>query len=281
MRVTCRTLLAAFSMLIIPLVGCSSGSSSQSTTTSPASPTSPVSPPTSPATPATPTYPSITGNWAITALSQTGVAIQLGGYITDDTSGNVSGTLHVLNSACYGMAQDISITGTISTAGNLVAGSPAVTSQTINFTGAISNGLLSNGTYTITGGCANGDKGTVTGYIAPSYTATYTGTFVSSPQNIPTTVVTTESGPDADGFFHVTGTAAFSSSPCFTKGTITSSTIAGAYMLIAITTDNNGAVSFLGYNSDPKQNTIAGVYDVTVGLCDGNTGDGTITAQGP
>jgi hypothetical protein len=248
-------LLAAFL-----LSGCGSGTS--------------VNPATS-----SPTYPSVTGNWAITANSQlTATTFQIGGYIVSANPGTVTGVIHALNSACYSLTQDVPITGTISTAGAISITSSVVSSQVITLSGTISNGSLSGGAYTITGGCAAGDHGTVTGYIAQSYGNAYAGSFFSIPSHltIGTSITTAQTGPDVDGLFHVTGTATFTGSPCFTSGSITSSTIAGAYMSVTIAT-SNGTVTFYGYATDSTGKTVVGDYTVAGGTCNGDYGTGSVS----
>jgi hypothetical protein len=244
-------------------IGCSSGSSPN-----------PPTPPTPPA----PTYPAITGNWSLTATTSVpGQNIQIGTYLTN-SSGTVSGTLHILNSECYALTQDIPVTGTISTVGALSITSSAVASQIITASGSISGSTLSSGSYSIAGGCAAGGKGTITGFIAPAFTNTYTGSFTSvSKLVIGTTVTTVQAGPDSDGLYSVTGTATFSNSPCFSTGTISQSAVAGSYLAVTIATDNGGTVVFAGYYTDSTGATITGDYQVTSGACSGDSGTGSLS----
>ena len=230
------------------------------------------------ATNSPPSYPTITGNWALTASSQvTKLNYQMGGYITN-TNGDVSGTLHLLNSGCFTPMQDIPITGTVSTAGAVSATSSAVSSQVVTISGTVASGALSSGTYSIKGGCGNGDSGTVTGFIAPPYSNTYSGTLLSvSKISISTTITTSQSGPDTDGLYHVSGTATFSGSPCFASGTITGSDIAGAYMAVTITANDGSSVVFGGYITDSTGKTISGDYQVTGGKCSGDYGTGSVS----
>lgn len=225
-----------------------------------------------------PSYPTITGNWALTATSQvTKLNYQMGAYITN-TNGSVSGTLHLLNSGCFTPTEDIPISGTISSAGTVSATSSAVSSQVVAISGTVASGTLSVGKYSITGGCGNGDNGTVTGFIAPSYSNTYSGTFLSvSKISISTTITTSQSGPDADGLYHLSGTATFSGSPCFVSGTITDSMVTGAYMAVTITANDGSSVVFGGYITDSTGETISGDYQVTGGKCSGDYGTGSVS----
>lgn len=233
--------------------------------------------PTGNTTPLAPQYPSIAGNWSLTAASQVFVQNTLiGGYISN-AGGSVSGTLHLLNSPCYSLTTDVPVSGTITTAGIFSVTSSQVAGQTISVSGVISGGTLSSGSYAITGGCANGDKGTVAGYIVPPFTNSYSGTFVSDSTSIGVTVTTTQSGPTSDGTYQVSGSATFSGSPCFSSGTITASAIAGGYIDVTITASNGGVIEFIGEITDSTGKTIVGSYDVTAGLCVGNSGTGSLS----
>jgi len=236
--------------------------------------TAPVNPPPPPST-----YPTLTGNWSLSATSQVSSANYiLGGYITN-TNGTVTGTLHIINATtCFNIAQDLQITGTVSTSGAFTATSAAINSQVITISGTITSTALTGGAYSIAGGCDTGDRGTVTGYAAPSYSHTYAGNFISTPSHITiaTTIVATQSGPDTDGFYHISGTATFSGSPCFSSGTITTSEIAGSYMAIVITTAS-GNIEFIGYDTDSTGKTVSGTYEVEGGLCSGDYGTGSVS----
>lgn len=229
------------------------------------------------ATPPPPQYPSITGNWSLAANSQVfSQSTLIGGFITN-AGGSVSGTLHFLNSPCYSLPTDVPFSGSITTGGAISVTSSQVARQIVAVSGKITEGTLSSGTYTITGGCGNGDKGTVTGYIVPAFTNTYTGTFVSGSTSIGVTVTTTQSSPTSDGIYQVSGSATFAGSPCFSSGTITSSAIAGGYMDVVITASNGGVVEFIGEITDSTGKTITGSYDVTAGVCAGNSGSGNLS----
>src|ERR1700757_2276767 len=127
--------------------------------------------------PPAPVYPNITGNWSITAVSSvTNQPVQIGGYLTNNGT-SITGTVHLIGSSCFNISTDVAVTGTITTGGAISITSAAVASQSIKASGPITSGKLS-GTYTITGGCANGDKGTLNGFITPSFSGSYTGTFM-------------------------------------------------------------------------------------------------------
>jgi hypothetical protein len=250
--------------LAVALSGCG-GSGSTSKT-----PTTPFKPP--------PSYPSITGNWALTATSAVATQVTaIGGYITN-TNGTVSGILHILTSPCFALTTDVPITGTVSTAGVVSAISSAVGGQIITLSGTVASGSLTAGKYSIAGGCGNGDQGTVTGFIAPPFTNTYTGTFQSiSGVSVGATIAAIQSGPDANGLYAVTGTATFTGSPCFTSATISSSAVSGAYVDLVLANNDGSQTSFVGYITDSTGKLVSGSYQVVGGKCSGDQGSGVLS----
>lgn len=241
------------------LLGCGGGSGSST-------PTAPE-----------PAYPSIAGNWSITASSQvTSATVQIGAYLSN-ANGAVSGIAHVLNSPCYQLTANVPVSGTITPGGAVSLTSSAVDAQTITMSGTISGSSVASGSYSIAGGCAGGDKGTATGYLVPSFTGTWTGNFsLASGAAATVTVQAVQSGPDASGMYEVTGTVAFSGSPCLVTGTITSSAISGSYFAVTISDTAGDTVDFVGGLTDATGRTISGSYLFTSGACAGASGSGSL-----
>jgi hypothetical protein len=212
----------------------------------------------------------------------TGTTYDMGGYLTN-TNGAVTGTLHTIEQGanCYQIDQAIPITGTITTDGTVSLTSAAVANQIFSVRGDVLGGVL-DGTYAISGGCAAGESGTVIGELMPSLTGTYTGTFYpASGAFTGATITVTQSGPNADGEFSLPGTASFSGSPCFTTGTVTSSTVFGEYIQVTIGTDKGGVVQFTGLAAAVGSDDIFidGSYAVTAGTCAGDTGSGVLNSS--
>lgn len=264
-------------VLLVSLFGCGGGSMSGS---------KPVTPPSTPP----PVVPAMNGNWEILANSQVANTTYEGGGSFSTNGTAVTGTLHFVNSSCYWGSQngatifyDIPITGTLSSKGNLTASSSAVNGQTLNFSGVWSNGAISSGTYSITGGCADGDHGTVTGFPVPSLTGTYSGTFVSTTGvQIKTTVSLTQLATSGNGFYALRGAASFSGSPCFSSGTVEADEYSfgvGGYIQVPIQTTNGDLVLFQGSVTDSTGKTISGNYSVTGAVCSGDSGTGSATRQ--
>jgi hypothetical protein len=211
--------------------------------------------------------------------------------VSMSTSGTaVSGILHFLDYSCFikngNLLYETPVTGTVTSAGALSLTSSPVVGQTFSLAGTVTNGTLTDGTYSVSGGCGAGEHGTITGFAVPSFTGTYKGTFTSvSGVKIGATITMTQtSTPDSDGFFEINGTAAFSGSPCFTSGPIAGSASGdvfsfadGGFVQVQITT-GNGLVVFQGVVTDLTGNTIDGNYSVTGGTgCAGDSGTGSAT----
>lgn len=221
-------------------------------------------------------YPSLTGNWAVTANSTVAHAtIDIGASIVS-TEGNVTGVLHVLTSNCYAWNTDVPFSGTESTTGAVSLTTSPVANQVMTIKGTMTSSSLS-GTYTVVGGCAGGDSGTLSGQTVPAYNVTMNGTFLSkSGLSVPVSIVTTQTGPDIHGMFPVTGTVTFTNSPCFATGTITNSIVTGDVIAVTITANDGSYVAFSGWNTS---GTITGLYSVSGGKCSFDSGTGTVTIK--
>src|SRR5437660_946232 len=107
------------SLLVLALLLASCGAGGNST------------PPSSPSPTPTPTAANITGNWDITAQSAvTPGSVEVGGSLVSNGT-QISGVVHILNSSCFQLAQDVSVSGSIT------AGSNAVTMTSASIAGQV------------------------------------------------------------------------------------------------------------------------------------------------
>jgi hypothetical protein len=221
------------------------------------------------------------GNWSISGASTAapGNSFSGGGSLSQSGS-NVSGVMHFLNAACLD-GTDIPVSGSV-TGQKITLTSPAVLGQVVTVNASGSATALS-GTYTMTvtgPNCigASNDQGTITAALVPSITGTWHGSFTSlvSGSSINATANLTQSAtPDAHGFFFITGTLAFTGSPCFTSGQVEStplqSGIAGSEVGLNITTNDQpspGLTTFNGTVDVPSTaNSISGSFGVRSGNC--------------
>jgi hypothetical protein len=269
--------------VLVLLCGCGGG---------PGTSHSPSSPPSGPLSGPPAQVQSSSGNWQFSTTSTSGMPpLTIAGSISLSGS-SVSGAVHVDGSNCFDRMTTIGLTGTL-TGGNISLTSTPVGGQVTTFTGSITDNALTGtyspgrftGTYTINGGCADGDQGNVTGskilYIANTLNGTFTtsggGTFDVAGD------VAQDSASSHEGSFGVTGTVAFSS-PCFSSGTITSGTfpsgsfIMGTSVALEIAT-GNGTIAFHG-TLNPDQGEISGDYTVFGGTCD-QTGTAVLVTTSP
>jgi len=231
------------------------------------------------------------GNWQFSMTSTVSgmPSTAIAGSIAQ-SGASENGAVHVDGSNCFDRLTTIALTGTL-TGSDVSLTSASVNGQVANFTGTISDDALNGansaftGTYTISGGCANGDHGSVTGIRIPFIGNTLSGTFTSSSGE--TYDVSgdqaQDSTPSKEGSFGITGTVSFRTS-CFSSGTIKPGTfpsgsfIIGTSVALEIKTDN-GTVTFVGtLNRDRSE--ISGNYVVSGGTC-GQTGTAVLLVSSP
>jgi hypothetical protein len=234
--------------------------------------------------------PNVAGNWQFSTTSTAGgTPATIAGGI-NQTGSAVNGAVHVEGLRCFDRLTTIGLTGTL-TGSNISLTSTTVDGQVITLTGRVSDDTLNGadsafaGTYTIDGGCGNGDHGNVTGIRIPFIANIVNGTFTTSGGET-FDVVGDEAQvgtPSSEGSFGITGTVSFST-PCFSSGTITPGTfpsgsfIIGTSVALEIET-GNGTVTFLGtLNRDRSE--IRGNYKVGGGTCD-DTGTAVLVVSSP
>lgn len=230
------------------------------------------------------------GNWQFGTTSTAGMPpATIAGSIAQ-SGVSVSGAVHVEGSNCFDRLTSIGLTGAL-TSSDMSLTSASVAGQVITFTGTISDDALNGtdsaftGTYTINGGCANGDQGNVTGIKIPYIANILNGTFTTSGGGTFDVAgnIAQDSASSDEGSFGIAGAVTFSRS-CFSSGTITSGTfpsgsfIMGTSVALEIKTDN-GTLTFLGtLNRDRSE--IRGAYTVVGGTCD-DTGTAVLAVSSP
>jgi len=192
------------------------------------------------------TYLSLNGNWEIIGYMAGSGGSTLTSPIANfegalqSSGATVTGTFHTqdisnFTSPCVTLNQDLPVTGTLDTSGNLtlsvvIAGGKATIHQTLSSNLQVNPGF---GSFVINGGkCAMAQVSSLVGQIAPA-NGTYVGTFSaygSSASSIVTVTLTQLATPDADGLFPLSGTVVAAGSACngsfsFTGGAITGNSI--------------------------------------------------------
>jgi len=189
------------------------------------------------------------------------------------TGGAVAAALHAHGWKCFDQQTTITLTGT-QTAGNISMTSASVNGQVVTFAGAITKKSnfpdVFNGTYTVSGGCADGDHGNVTGFSVYSMTGNWAGNLTTAGGgNIHWNAELAQGNPDSEGSFGLSGAITFDS--CFGGGNITSGTFPSASFILGQSVDleikiSNGTVTFVVTADD--DGLIRGNYAVSGGSCD-------------
>lgn len=224
--------------------------------------------------------PTMSGNFGFTATSQIGTnTFQFGGPIQSGAGGPVTGTMNVdsATSTCFDFFTALAFTGSLSPSGQLSLTSAPYVGQVFSLTGIVSSDgmTISSGSYSIAGGCASGDHGTLSGFHVPVINGTYTGTFPAGGTTINISAALSQ-GASSNSFL-LSGTETFTNaSACSLTSTKTvggeTGFIAGAdvraNMLDATLTAIAG---FQGLVSDSSGKTIKGTFGIASGPCAGTS----------
>jgi hypothetical protein len=251
---------------------------------------------TSPVTSSSAQFGIVSGNWGFSMFSVgTTLFVANGGGNLIQNGTIISGIIHLSGSPCFDpITDDLVVTGTASEVtartGSITLTTAPIRGQTITF---ISSTLISpiaeqnqvlSGTFTLDGGtCAPGTKGPMSAALVTSAAGNWKGTLTPSLQGatpLSATATLAQNGPDAHGFFQISGSLAITGSPCFTSGTITSGSLLGWNANLTITTNDGGQMVF-----SPQLPSLAtssglhGPYQIVTGACSFDSGDGVLTKQ--
>lgn len=269
------------------LYGCSASPTPMSSVSTQPTTTSPTS-----VHPAAPTTGKVIGNWQFTATPSdvSSRSFSIAGGV-DLSNPAASGELHIDNPDCFDPLISRSVTSTQSggTTSLTAAGSDG---QVVTLAGSFGNFVYNvmvnavvattfTGTYSVAGGCAAGEHGTVAGRyiysIGPEYDPfPWSGTFTdSSTQQVfhGTGNIVESDNPDSSGSFAISGDATFDVA-CLSAGTMkagsypTASFILGTSVGIEFDT-GSGIVTFVGA-LNPDSNVIGGTYTVSGSSCNGS-----------
>jgi hypothetical protein len=223
--------------------------------------------------------PNIAGNWQFSMTSiVSGPPLTIGGNISPSGS-SVAGAVHISGSNCFDPLSTAGVTGTL-TGSDLSLTATSVDGQVVALTGNIADDTLTAthlpgqfiGTYSISGGCAGGDKGNVTGVIVPSMSGNWAGDLTSETGDINRLTVTlARDAANSEGIFGLTGTAFFEVGTCFKSAKIMPGTFpSGSYVMgnsvtLEIETDN-GVIVFLG--KAKGDGLIRGNYTLVGSTCE-------------
>jgi hypothetical protein len=230
-----------------------------------------------------PRAPNVSGNWQFYASSNVtaGNDFEIYGYV--NSSGNTVTARVRTPFDCFQISDILSFTGTYSN-GQITLTSVPISGQTVTIQGQLTASNVM-GSYSISGGCADGDRGALTGFKVPSFSGNWAGTFTSDFQGTPgTTQVAaafTQGGEDLDllGLAELRGTATFTGTSCTYPVTIGDGAIVyGVHFRSVIITSEGVTIRFDG-TANELITEITGTYRFSGGACSQETGTGTLTRQ--
>jgi hypothetical protein len=224
----------------------------------------------------------VSGNWAFTsAASQTTPrALTLNVGFANVSKETLTAIAHLSGASCVSSTAGITFSGSIDSNNQLVLTSKPFNGNTLTVKGqlAADGKSISGATWSFSGGnCAALGSGAVSAMAYAQINGTYTGTFVDADNNqlAVSATLTQTTQPDENGQFHLSGSATFPNNPCFTAPVVTDSLVTGSSLS---TTYTEGAASITAtgtFNSSASQLTVT-KWQVTGGLCDGDSGTGLL-----
>jgi hypothetical protein len=232
-----------------------------------------------------PTVLNLTGNWELFGVSSPpgSSSIDIGASLTSNGA-QITGIAHITSSVCYPPFQTAHLSGTITAENDIAISSDVVTGQVLTLAGSVSpDGKVMVGNYSVSGGCADGNHGSLAAFLVPSFTNSYAGTLAELGSGNSISVVfslTQTDTADELGFFHVTGTASSADSPCFSSATASnSSMVFGDHIGVSFTTNGGDEMFFGGSATDLSGKTLAGTLQISSGVCAGESLIGRLTRQ--
>jgi hypothetical protein len=223
------------------------------------------------------------GNWNLSASSSTnpnGSQFLMGGHL-EQRGSTVTGILHIASSRCFKVDRDIPISGTVEDGGaNLT--SLAVEHQVLHIA-LIGHDSTMVGNYSFSGGCSNGDEGSVNGTLVPAVSGIWNATDTQPNQSLSGVNLALAQSANANGHgvYALSGTFAFTASPCQVSGRITSGYVAGNIVVINAETQegtgSSGSFRMEGDFAPGSSASIVGAYSYGSGACKDRSGVLTFT----
>lgn len=223
------------------------------------------------------------GNWNFTAASSTrssGSEFLLGGHLQQNGN-NISGILHIASSRCFKVDTDVPVSGTIED-GTANLTSLPVDHQVLHAS-LMGHDNAMVGNYSFSGGCSNGDEGTLNGNLVPPVSGIWNA-IDAQPGKIASSVnmaLAQSAQPNGHGVYPISGTFSFRGSPCQVSGRITSGYVAGEIVVLNASTDEvaggTGSFRMEGDLAVGHSPSIVGAYSYVSGSCKDQAGALTFT----
>jgi hypothetical protein len=210
-----------------------------------------------------------------------------GSIINNETAGAAAGSVTPVfraTAGCYLDATSVPMNGTL-TGPAFTARSFGVKGQFLTLTSQLdATATHMSGTYSIAGGCSNGEAGTFIGDRYQLLTGTFTGSF--SDGAIMHTVslsITQSKAPTGDGAFLITGSGSMTNFPCFANGSVPDGegSISGGDVAITLTMDGPAGIAarFAGRLSVDAQSLTINALSITGQGCTGSFRDPVLKRQ--
>lgn len=234
--------------------------------------------------PLTGNFVNIAGNWHLDTMSKDSgtPTVVIDGAI-NQSGASLSGVVHVDSSNCSDRLTTVGLTGTVS--GNDVSLTSTSPGGELTTLSGSSNGDSFAGTYSIKGGCADGDQGRIIGNRILPISNSFSGTFTPSEGEsfYVAGTLAQDSRASSEGSFGLSGNVSFRTS-CFSLGTLKSGIFPSGSFIVGTSTaleieTGNGTVTFLG-RLNPATGETAGDYTVSGGTCD-QTGTALLVVANP
>lgn len=227
-----------------------------------------------------PPPPVMNGSFGMAAVSTGPDTFLIGGPIQSNAGGTVSGTVRVdsSTSTCFDFFTPLTLSGTVSSTGQLSLTSSVYNLQTINIMGTLSadGKTISGGTFNITGGCAAGIHGTLSGFQVALINGSYNGTFMAGGSSMGVSVKLSQ-GATPDTAFGLSGSVNFTNgSACglsslnitaFETGFIAGADVRTTMMDSTLTP----VAGFHGVATDGSARIIRGTLGISAGPCAGTS----------
>ncbi|HEY3930495.1 MAG TPA: hypothetical protein VGL89_19130 [Candidatus Koribacter sp.] len=223
------------------------------------------------------------GNWSFNASSSTNTNASqflLGGHL-EQTGTTVTGILHIASSRCFKVDQDIPVSGTV-TEQSVDLTSLPIHGQRLH-AALIGHGTAMVGNYSFSGGCSNGDDGSLNGNLVPAVSGIWNA-IETQPDKAVTGVnlaVAQSANANPHGVYPLSGTFAFTASQCAVSARIASGWVAGNIVVINAETQeatgDSGSLRMEGDFASGHSPAIVGVYTFNAGTCKDKAGVLTFT----
>ena len=223
------------------------------------------------------------GNWSLSGSSSTSPnsgQFLMGGHL-EQNGKTVTGVLHIASSRCFSVDRDIPVSGTLVDE-SLELKSLPVAHQVFH-AALIGHDSSMVGNYSFEGGCSNGEEGTLNANVVPSVSGMWNSIETKSDGAVVGVNLALAQSENANGHgvYPLSGTLAFTGSPCQVSGRVTSGYVAGNIVVINATTEEAaggiGSLRMEGDFAGGHAPSIVGAYTYGSGSCKDQAGVLTFT----